>query len=292
MKFKHSLRENIVKMVGPFTVGLLMLSAPCLSCQRNKEVIPEKELVSLLADLEVAQVWSRRPMGETVSSTDSVGLAVLKSHGVTPAQLDSTMGWYGRNVDDYQELYAKVEKELDKRLAHLGQAKAVENSDGSRDLWQSPRFARLDGRSWLPGVAFSIDDPEIEPGEVVEWQLRQVAGGNLEILLGGEYAGGDNVYTSSSIYSRDATGVKFYTDSTRRVKRLYGTLRVMEGAGKETVLIDSLALIVTPMDSTQYFRTQHQKKYSIRKPVRIVKKRAEAAASRQKNDSVKTPDNQ
>lgn len=274
-------------MVGPFTVGLLMLSVPCVSCRRDKEVIPEKELVRLLADLEVAQVWSRRPMGDHAFSSDSVGLAVLKSHGITPARLDSTMGWYGRNVDDYQELYAKVEKELDKRLAHLGQAKAIENSDGSRDLWQSPRFVRLDDNSLLPGVAFSIDNPEIEPGEVVEWRMRQVAGVNLEVVLGGEYSGGDNVYTSSSIYSRNTTGVKFYTDSTRRIKRLYGTMRTMDGAGKDVALIDSLALIVTPMDSTQYFRALHQKKYSIRKPVRIVRKKPETKP-RQDADSLKT----
>ena len=274
-------------MVGPFTVGLLMLSVPCVSCRRDKEVIPEKELVRLLADLEVAQVWSRRPMVDHAFSSDSVGLAVLKSHGITPARLDSTMGWDGRNVDDYQELYAKVEKELDKRLAHLGQAKAIENSDGSRDLWQSPRFVRLDDNSLLPGVAFSIDNPEIEPGEVVEWRMRQVAGVNLEVVLGGEYSGGDNVYTSSSIYSRNTTGVKFYTDSTRRIKRLYGTMRTMDGAGKDVALIDSLALIVTPMDSTQYFRALHQKKYSIRKPVRIVRKKPETKP-RQDSDSLKT----
>lgn len=255
---------DIKKMVGPSMVGLLLLSEIGVSsCHRDKEVLSEKKLVSLLADLEVAQIWQRREGSAEHLSADSVALAVLKAHGVTPAQLDSTMGWYGKNVDDYQKLYARVEKELDKRLTSISKQKPKEDVEGLQDLWTGPRFARIGGNGNTPAIVFSIENPEMEPGQILEWKMRNSSGSNIEMLLGGEYAGGDNVYTTQVFYSSSVSGMKFYTDSTRMLKRIYGVLRPGDGMERETTLIDSISLQVLPLDSNEYFRQAHQKKYRI-----------------------------
>lgn len=257
--------DNIKKMVGPFMVGLLLLSATGFaSCKRDREVIPEKKLVTLLADLEVAQIWKRRDPSATSMGADSIGLAVLKAHGVTAQQLDSTMGWYGKNADTYQELYAKVEKELDHRLSTIDRnRKKEEKASELDDLWPSARFARLGGFGGSRSVAFSIDNPDLKPGQVVEWRFRTVSGGNVEMLLGCEYPGGKNVYVSSMCFAHNVSGTKLYTDSAYAVKRLYGIIRP-NGSSSETTLIDSISLQVLPFDSMEYFRYYHQKNYNMR----------------------------
>ncbi len=255
---------NSKRMAGPAMVGLLILLGIGGACTRQKGIIPEKELIKTLADLETARAWQRvSGPGIPRMSGDSVSLAVLKNNGITPEELDSTLSWYGRNVDDYQILYAKVERELDRRLNEVSKSQPLEiTSEGVKDLWNFPRFSRITSEDLMPGLSFNIDNPDIEPGEIIEWKLRPVSGNNLEIVLGGEYDGGQYFYNNSTIYARNTTSVKLYTDSTRRLLRLYGTIEP-RGNSSETVLIDSLALLILPKDDAQYFRNFHQKKYSI-----------------------------
>lgn len=243
-----------------FVAMLLILVGSASSCSRPKEIIPEKELVKLLADLEIAESYLRRPQSGDVYARDSIGLAVLKAHGYTPSQLDSTLGWYGKNVDLYQELYVKVERELDTRNLRASNEEKRQESEGVRNIWPGTQQVLIGGNALSEGLSFSIPEPGIERGEVVEWRMHPIQG-NVEVILGADYEEGGSRYTVSNMYSADASGVKFFTDTAMRVTRIFGLLRSLSPSPGSRLLVDSISLNILPLDSSQYYRAFHQKKY-------------------------------
>lgn len=243
-----------------FAALLLIFVGALSSCSRPKQIIPEKELIKLLADLEIAESYLRRPQSNDIYARDSIGLAVLKAHGYTTSQLDSTLGWYGKNVDLYQELYVKVERELDKRNVRAANEEMRQESEGVRNIWQGTQQALIGGSTLSEGLSFSIPEPGIERGEVVEWRMHPIQG-NVEVMLGADYEEGESRYVVSNMYSANASGLKFFTDTAMRVTRIFGLLRPLSPAPGSRLLVDSLSLNILPLDSNQYYRAFHQKKY-------------------------------
>ncbi len=246
-------------------IALLTLAGIC-SCHRNPEVIPEKKLVNLLADMEIAEAYSRQPGSQF--PRDSIGLSVLRHYGVSPQQLDSTLGWYGRNMDDYARLYAKIDERLEARLREISNLNERVNSEGQRDIWNHSRFLMISPQQIGDGYVFSQLQPELAPGERVEWKMRVQGNAGIEMLLGVEYDDGESKYSTQNISSGLRKGLMIQTDTARTVRRLFGSLYLKGGPQSDMrLLIDSIALVVTPIDSNEYYRERHLKKFILRNPV-------------------------
>lgn len=258
---KRKLRRIVeIRIKTIMLVPAILLAGISVSCSHDKPPIPEKKLIALLSDLEIVDAYSRQAHPSLAIPRDSLGLAVLKKHGFTPEQLDSTLGWYGRNVDLYYELYGKVEHELDRRMAHLSNRQTEIEEEGKRNIWAGSPQASLNDLNVSEGLSFSISAPEIRPGEIVEWRMHPTEG-SVEMLLGVEYADGESSFSVSGMYMSDTSGMTLQTDTSRIVSRIFGLVRPLSLSRGQRILIDSISLDVLPMDSTRYFRINHQKKY-------------------------------
>lgn len=85
------------------SVSLMLLS----SCdKRPKGVLSDDEMVRLIADIEVAEVYMQQHNSGYYNDSvrDSAVQWALERHGLTKADFDSTMTWYGRNIDEYRDL--------------------------------------------------------------------------------------------------------------------------------------------------------------------------------------------
>lgn len=243
-------------------LACLLAVGTMLSCNRKeKGVVPEGKLVELLADLETGEAYARRPEAGLPQDRDSIGLGILAAHGVSPEQLDSTLGWYGRNLDDYAELYDKVDRELSRRLAKAS-ARQEGEEQGATDLWNGSRFFRVTPADLSETALLDLREPGLERGQVVEWKMRLTGQSQAVMTLGVEYSDGESRYQVQNLYAERRSGVTLPTDTARDVVRLFGTLSIPLTPSSEPLLIDSITLRALPMDSTQLFRVRHQQKFT------------------------------
>ena len=246
-KMKHS-------VLLPFIV-MGLLAVIDISCKKTPEgVLNESEMVDLLTDMQLAEAYYNTTPGGVKKIDKNILLeSVLHKHGVTHAELDSSIAYYGRNLDDFYILYNKVEKKL--QGGNLGsQSQEKVSAD---DIWPYSRFAAVSKNQTSNGIIFSFPAENILPGTSLEWNMRLTSPEGVEAMLGVEY---DNGY--SSIYKKRAAGnrslsVSLQTDTAYKPKRIFGVMTVAPTA--MPLWVDSLRLTKTEFDSLTYDRIRMQK---------------------------------
>ncbi len=228
--------------------------------KRPKGVLSDNEMVGLIADMEVAEIYMQNHNSGYYNDSirDSAVQWALEKHGLSKADFDSTMTWYGRNIDDYANLYAKVDQEL-----ALRQSKAIGKTEqdlNSTDLWPYSRHLFVSDRSNSNGVTFSIPINELQKGDKITWKMRMKGLTEGNLMLGVDYDNGASSYTYQTQNGSSKVEMTLQTDTAFIVKRIFGYVRAKDKQSLP-LWLDSIALQRTPIDSTQYYRIYSQKRY-------------------------------
>lgn len=264
-------------MTRILSIFLLVLLLACCS-RRPKDIIPEKKMVSIMADLQIAEAYQQnsRSLADGIgNSYGEIGRRILAYYGVSEVEMDSTLSWYGRNMDEYSKLYKKVDKELVRRQTAFAKAagESVDEDGPSADLWPYGRHMVISPGNIADGLVVSIPATEVAPGDRLTWKMRASGSvGARDMLLGVDYEDG-----SSSIIRQSERGDKWgeislQTDSILTVERIFGVMRY-ESNGGGVLYLDSIQLLHQPMKSDEYHRISYQK--NIGKPARKVEVKVE-----------------
>lgn len=103
-------------------------------------ILSEKKMQGVLTDMLLAEAMVNVDYNTYKSDTMKLALyeSVFRKHDITQAVYDSSLVWYGRNLDIYMEVYNRVLADLNKRINNLGDVQAdaapVSNRD-SVDIW-------------------------------------------------------------------------------------------------------------------------------------------------------------
>lgn len=251
----------MVSKSGRYIFAVILLSFFLTGCggKKDKGVISEKELVALLTDLEIAEAYTTSSGSITSVQSRSIGEGVLKAHGVTREQLDSTLSWYGRNADLYYELLKKVDKNIEKKQQLLArQQGAVDEKGDKSDLWRGLRGVRISENTLRKGIVFDISSPEIEKGDVLEWCFRTSGEVNANALLGVDYADGTSHSQRIPRYGDRRFSLKLQTDSSKTVKRIFGYFQETD-ASALPVWCDSIRLLRHALDTFSYNEISRQR---------------------------------
>ncbi len=260
-----------------FICGAAIFSASIfLGCDRRpKEVLSEKEMVSLMADMQLAEACLNSS-AVSVHSGDGrleLGRSVLAAHGVTQEQLDTTLAWYGRNIDNYSELFEKVDKEIVARRKKLMKGAETDfDETEAGNLWRYGSHSYLAALGNSDAWILSVDEPEMSSGDMLEWSLHLLNPIQLSGVLGVEYDDGSSEATTNMFIGRPKIEMRLQTDTGKNVKRIYGVLRAKESSDLP-VHADSIRLRKLPFDSLEYRKIRGQKRYGL--PSRISKKNVE-----------------
>lgn len=246
--------KPMVFSIRNMAVPLIMLGVfASTSCDRRPEgVLSEKETVDLITDMQIAQAYYSTA-GPSAGKIDRRELfeSVLSKHGVTHQQLDSTIAYYGRNMDEYYLLYEKVEKNLRTKNGQL------EESLNEDDIWPFSRFAAfLPGQS-SDGITFSIPAEDITPGNTLDWRMRLTSPEGVEILLGVEYEEGGASLVKKNAAGNRSLQIKLLTDTARTPRRVFGSMTVPQSF--LPLWADSIRLVRSDFDSLEYYRIHQQK---------------------------------
>lgn len=264
-------RLNNLDITRNMIGGVIMLSAIlfCGCSKRPKGVLSERKMVSLMADMQLAESYSNT-VGLTrhgKDERDALGKGVLSAHGVTQEQLDTTLAWYGRNIDEYSGLYEKVDKEIvSRRKKLLNEEDKKEDFNSADMLWPYQTHGVLSALGNSDAWILSIESPEISRGDVLEWTMRLSESAAFNGVLGVEYDDGTSDATSQMFSGKKKYEMRLQTDTAKLVSRIYGTLRLKDSDSKP-VFADSIMLRRSPFDSIEYNKHRSLRHYGV--PARI-----------------------
>lgn len=247
-------------LTAAFAAGMLLLSGGCE--RRPSGVLSDDEMVDLMVDLKLTEGYADVSAQGSNTRRMELADAVLREHGVSRADFDATLAWYGRNLDSYQKLYEKVEKELEKRQKEYV-ADAVElSADDESNLWPYGHNAVIDSKAAADGIIFSVGGSDVKKGDVVRWfmRLQKLADGSA--LLGVDYEDGSASFITYPLAGHNRLEMKLQTDTMMQVKRVYGMVR-LNSMQQMPLYVDSISLMLLPYKKEDFFQGASAQRYRL-----------------------------
>lgn len=238
------------------------------ACNRRPSgVLSDDEAAELIADMQIADAYAT-VYGMQNTDMENLKEGVMAAHGVSRAEFDSTMAYYGRNMDEYYKLFDKVNRNIEKKSRKVG-AEGLAEAEGN-NIWRYSPFVYISPNFASDGIVFSFDAGDLTPGEQVEWKMRLNDSKRSDLLLGVEYADGSTAYVKKNTSDRKLS-LNLQTDSAKTGKRIFGFMTV--DRMDMPLWVDSISLNVLPFDSLKYSQINIQQRYSrpANKPITIKK---------------------
>ncbi|MDE6552274.1 MAG: DUF4296 domain-containing protein [Muribaculaceae bacterium] len=239
---------------------LILLAAGC--SKRPKGILSEDKMVAVMTDLQIAEAYDRSGDANGYlqgRDREMLGRGILMQHGVTPEEMDSTLAWYGRNMDEYPKLYKKIDAELNKRqLKYARAAGESENEGSSADLWPYSRHYVLSDRSLTNGLVANIPTTDLAPGDRLTWKMSVDGASGRTLTLGVDYADGTSeVYKQANRGYERMVEVSLQTDSILEATRIFAIADFEMNGGR--VMIDSVQLTHLPFSREEYGKHSFQR---------------------------------
>lgn len=231
-----------------FIISVFVLLA--VSCSdRPKDILSEDKMLDVMTDLQIAEAYDRSgesPREFQGYGKEKLGLGVLQQHGVTEEEMDSTLAWYGRNMDEYAKLYKKIDERLAKRQQKYAKAAGESESlDGGLDLWPYGRHLVIDEHSFTDGIVINIPAEDLVPGEKLIWKMRVQGATSRHMTLGVDYSDGSASIVRNTAYSSGPwIETALHTDTVLTPSGIFGVVNF--GVDHPRVFVDSIQLLHQP----------------------------------------------
>lgn len=247
-------RLSQVRIIA-IAVGLLLLTGSCNS--RPDDVLPEGKMADVLADLALVESLSDNQL-TTYGRSDSVSKvyrqSIMAKHGVTEAEFDSTLNWYGHNLEDYAKLYATVDKRIEDREKRYAKATGQKADKPENSLLALPQMLSLDANDPDRGFSFAIDGKKLKKGDCIDLKMRfNRLTGSATVYLAAEYPRMETFFIRRQVHTSGPVELSLQTDSARIPNRIIGYVH-LTNAPDQRVWIDSLTLTASPMLPASYNR--------------------------------------
>ena len=227
---------------------------------------------------------------DTDSSKLAIKQSVFKKHGITQQDYDSSLVWYAHNMEDYAKAYDKAVGKLKSRYDKLDKGGkggdersgddgmtiaqggpthnpsprpgninrqlknlSTDTKGDSVDLWQGQRSYMLTQGARRGFITFDIPpDANKRVGDRYQLGYKLTRGGNeFKVSLNVDYTDGGTAQIARSTNSDGWVFIDIQSDTTRRVRRVYGYVSYDIKRG-QTAFVDSMMLMRTHLSPSNY----------------------------------------
>ena len=250
---------------------IFLMIVSLASCSKTPDyVISENDMAMLLADIHEADavVTFDKQHYKEDSTKEVLRESIFAKHGVSEEQFDTSLIWYGHNLDVYTEVYDNVVKILKDRQKRIiaeakGAGEKMTLSGDSVDIWASTPHIIFDRKRLGKDaqIAFSLPaDNNSKAGDRYEWRFilyNATKEGNALIAV--DYDDGSSEYHSQNIKPDETAKLTLQSDSTLNVTRVYGYL-IYKMEEEDAVFTDSIMLYRSRLNSDRYNFHNFQRK--------------------------------
>ena len=239
--------------------AIFIIAITLTACSKTPSgVIGKEKMARIIADLSIAEAVVETDYRNFTSDTARLILkqSVLAKNKVTPQQMDSSLRWYGRNMDLLVEVYDRAiemtqedlkRNAIDASVPTHKQPSSIYATEGdSVDLWNArpnrlfaanmptnlSTFHLTTDRNWQSGDIFTLS------GKVIG------AVNPLHFSITAEYQDGSREYISSSAYGSIWLRLKLPLNPDKTASTVYGYI-LYTPQGGEVVALDSISLVRT-----------------------------------------------
>lgn len=246
---RSKLNISLVAGIAAFTL--------MLSCSKTpSDILPQKKMKEVLVDMHLAEAMINSDYKEYNANEKKEALykSVFDKHGITEADYDSSLVWYGRNLDVYMQVYENVVAELNARKKALGdiQPDAAPNSNrDSVNVWNRFDFLTFIPEAPYNGVYFDfVPQGGYKAGSTFVlamdvWGLNKNMTQAPEVRLSVEQT--DTTFTSMRYITHDGLNqLMVKSRPLKPIRRVYGYIRLEESDDDyhyHKIYIDSIRLM-------------------------------------------------
>ncbi len=229
-------------------------------------VISPDDMAEIMADLNTAEAVAEtnHAMFPNDSTRRVLRRSVYIAHGISEAEFDTSMMWYGRNIDKYIEMCERTIDILEARQKKLGTQMSdrmgMSVSGDSVDVWQSSHYLNLNNRLPSGIIYFSLSaDDNWRPGDYYTWRMKMINGEpSTQWGFIAEYDDGTVETLNLTTTGRLWTEASFMSDSAKTMKELRGYVDVGDQTG---LYVDSITLVRKRVDPEKYPQRYRQRRF-------------------------------
>ncbi|MDR1116313.1 MAG: DUF4296 domain-containing protein [Tannerella sp.] len=227
------------------------------SCSKVPDhIISEKKMRAMLYDMQIAEamVETNYETYKTGDERQTVYDGVFSKHHITQAEYDSSLVWYGENMELYMRIYKLVLKDINDNIASMGDIKPNPlsgdvSAKDSIDVWIYNRNFTFKPERVFNALTFDIapQKPYSSGSSYVfslsVWGVSPNLKHRPKIRINAVHA--DTIIS----VNKDITGDGYYeailkTVATKQVKRVYGHIVINDSdALYHRIYIDDIRLM-------------------------------------------------
>lgn len=244
--------------------GLSLMIAACKGVPGY--VIQPDEMAQLLADRHVAEAVVDYNPSEWRTDSQRIALrdAVYRRYGVTQADVDTSLDWYGHNIARYMDVYDRTIEILETRVAssdsRLKAEMTLTMAGDSVDVWPLSRYYAIVPTAPSRNIAFTLNsDENREWGDCYTWRAK-FANNQHEAMwtMVAEYSDSTAEFLTERVNGSGWKEISLQTDSSRTATRIYGSLMLRPG-DHTPMWLDSIALVRNHLRPDTYQRRSRQR---------------------------------
>ncbi|MDH6313573.1 hypothetical protein M2137_002363 [Parabacteroides sp. PFB2-10] len=142
-----------------FVLSFFFLGLACSKAPSG--ILSEKEMQRVQTDMMIADALTNINYKDFSNDTAKIALyeSVFRKHKITQAVYDSSLVWYGKNLDIYMKMYDRMLADVNRRIRDLGDIQADAAPTSNRDsvnIWPRRSFMVFQPKALFNGVTFDI----------------------------------------------------------------------------------------------------------------------------------------
>ena len=206
------------------------------ACSRVPQgIIPERKMQQIVTDMHLAEAIINSDPSAYSTNEEKKALyqSVFDKHRVTKAIYDSSLIWYGKNLDVYMQVYNMALAEVNKSIEEIGPIEPekvdISNKD-SVDIWSVGRYYEFSPSSLSNTIIFRFQErEEYSSGSIFVlgmhvWGLASGLLSPIEVHLRAEQRD-TTVVIKETIHNDGYHEMTLRSIPTQRVRQVYGYIR-------------------------------------------------------------------
>ena len=238
------LRNSLYVMV------LLSALATLIACKPGvpKEYIQPGDLEDILYDYYVAQALAADEHTDNTNFERSrYFLAVLKKHGVTQDDFDSSMVYYYGHLDRLKPIYLEVNERLSDEakllgasVGSIGRYSKYSSTGDTANIWQNRTDLLLIPRPTMNRFDFTVDvDTSFYQGDSFMFQFMseyiwQSGTKDAVVCIVTKYEGDSIIQTTNHVSVSGISQIHVPANREQRLKQMYGYIYLGSASDDET----------------------------------------------------------
>jgi hypothetical protein len=216
---------------------IIPVMAMILSCSKvPKGILPERKMKEVLIDMQLAEnmISSNYAAYPDSARKGALYQAVFRKHGITQAVYDSSLVWYGMNLDLLISIYDLALNDINRQIRELGDIQANVSPSSGRDssnIWPRRDYLVFRPDALFNGTLFDIKpEREYPAGSIFVlstrvWGISPYMAHTPDIRIAAELP--DTTLVINEKITHDGyREIILNTPATLRTRRVYGYIRM------------------------------------------------------------------